>query len=310
MIVAAGEYICLESDKASSLYVVKSGMLVGSSKSNDCGRLINFGPGSIIGEFSLLESEPREFTLRAAEESEILVIEQEALQTTLKAKPAWIKAILNFLSSRNKIAQENQKKNNLVQAFPSLLYIFASHIKETGVDTIPLDTLCEKAQALNNTPADEVKRLLDILQELKLLKVQEKIVRAESLQIIPLLYETLKYRAIHQKISPNILSMTEQMVLSAFVKIIRENNIPLQNGLCTVSTEILKAEAKKSMHGLTLTSRTIAPLIQKNLLKTSSTFDIHSPIDNIGFFYADFDKIMDLLELNLVFPQLDKKLVM
>lgn len=309
MIVAAGEYICLESDKASSLYVVKSGMLVGSSKSNDSGRLVNFGPGSIIGEFSLLESEPREYTLRAAEESEILVIEQDALQTTLKAKPTWIKAILNFLTSRNKIAQENQKKNNLVQSLPSLLYIFSAHLKDTGIDTIALDTLCERALALNNTPADETKRLLDILQDLQILKVQGNTVRAESLQVIPLLYDTLKFRALHQKVSPNILSMTEQMVLTTFVKIIRENNVPLQNGLCSVPTEMLKAEAKKSMHGLTLTSRTIAPLVQKNLLEPSSTFDIHTPIDSIGFFYADFDKILDLLELNRVFPLLDKKLV-
>ena len=63
------------------------------------------------------------------------------------------------------------------------------------------------------------------------------------------------------------------------------------------------------MHGLTLTSRTIAPLIDKGLLKPSTSFDIHAPLESVSFFFADFEKILDLLELNRIFPLLDKKLV-
>lgn len=312
MIVHAGEYICLEGDKANSLYIVKSGMLVGSRKGKE--QLVNFGPGSIIGEFSLLEGEPREYTLRAAEESEVLVIEQESLQASMETKPSWLKSILAFLTSRNRIAQENKRKNDLIQSLPSLLFIFANHINNTGTDCITLHELHDRIFALNNSPLDEISRLLEVLQDLGLLKVyddvgKEKIVRAESLQIIPLLYETLKYRALSHKVSPNILSMTDQMILSAFVNLARENKTPLQNGLCTISTEDLKNETKKTMHGLTLTSRTIAPLVQKGLLQPSTSFDVHAPLENIQFFFADFEKVLDLLELNRVFPLLDKKLV-
>ena len=305
---SAGEYVCLEGDKANTLYIVKSGMLVGSSKVNEDAPLQNFGPGSIIGEFSLLESEPRELTLRAAEETEIQVIDQDMLQAALEQHPGWFKSILTFLSARN------QQKNDLIQALPSLLYIFSAHLQETGADSIPLTLLHKKILALNNTSADETNHLLDSLESLGLLKTvgnhdSEKQVKVESLQIIPLLYDTLRYRALNQKVSPNILSMTEQMVLTTFVKIARENNVPLQNGLCTITTDQLKAEAKKSMHGLTLTSRTIAPLIDKGLLKPSTSFDIHAPLESISFFFADFDRILDLLELNRIFPLLDKNLV-
>lgn len=310
MIVNAGEFLCLEGDKASTLYVVQSGTLVGISKDTHDEIPENFGPGSIIGEFSLLESEPREQTLRAAEKSEILVISQESLQETLKTKPHWIKSILSFLTSRAKIANENKKKNQLVQALPTLLYIFSAHLKKTGGDSIPLEELQKSVFAQNNTPKDEIQHLLELLQDLGLLKIQDNVVHAESLQIVPMLYETLKYRALNQKVSPNILSMTEQMVLTVFVKLIRENKVPEQNGLCSVSTELLRTEAKKSMHGLTLTTRTISPLVQKKLLEPSSTFDIHAPLESYNFFYTDFEKILDLLELNRIFPQLDKKLVM
>jgi len=312
MLVHTGEYICLEGDKASSLYIVKNGMLVGSRKNSE--RLVNFGPGSIIGEFSLLENSPREYTLRAAEESEVLIIEQESLQATMDPKPTWLKSILAFLTSRNHIAQENKRKSDFVQSLPSLLFIFANHISTTETDSIPLSQLHERIYALNNSPLDEIIRLLDVLQDLGILKVyedvgQEKIVRAESLQIIPLLYETLKYRALNHKVSPNILSMTDQMILTAFVNLARANKTPLKNGLCTIATEDLKAETKKTMHGLTLTSRTIAPLVQNGLLQPTITFDIHAPLENIPYFFADFEKVLDLLELNRIFPQLDKKLV-
>lgn len=309
MKVAAGEYICLEGDKANSLYIVKSGTILGSSKNSPEKNIQNFGPGSIIGEFSLLEDAPRECTLRAAENSEVLEIEQKALDIILDSKPSWLKSILTFLTARNHLAQEKKRKNDLIQSLPSLLYLFSSHLKETGTDNIPLELLHEKILAMNNTSAEEVDRLLKSLQELGLLKIQAKLVRAQSLQIVPILYETLRYRALNHKVSPNILSMTDQMILSAFTKLARESKIPLRNGLCSIAVEKLMSETKKTMHGFTLTSRTIAPLIQKRLLQTSTIFDIHTPLEKYDYIFADLDRILDLLELNRIFPLLDKKLV-
>ena len=132
----------------------------------------------------------------------------------------------------NHQAQENKRKSDLVQALPSMLFLFASHIAKIGTDSMPLALLKQKAKTLNNTSDDEIDQLLQSLQELGVLKVQEikgdqKKVRAESLQIVPLLYETLHYRALNQKISPNILTMTEQMVLSTFIKIAKEKNIEI-----------------------------------------------------------------------------------
>lgn len=312
MILKTGEYLCLEGDKASSLYIVKSGLLSGVS--NDCSTLHYYGPGSIVGEFSLLENAPREQSLRAVEDSEILIIEQSVLQSTLEQKPGWISSILTFLAARNHIAQENKKRSDLIQALPSLLFVFKSHLQESGSDNIRLSTLCECVAAINGTSVHDVDKLLLSLQDLGVVKIQgeqiqDKVIRAESLQIIPLLYETLRYRALHQKVSPNILSMTDQMVLSTFIKLARESKAPLHDGLYAISTEQLKSEAKKSMHGFTLTMRTLAPLVQKQLLQPSSSYDIHAPLESIDFFYADFDKILDLLELNRIFPLLDKKLV-
>ena len=49
-----------------------------------------------------------------------------------------------------------------------------------------------------------------------------------------LLYETLRYRALEHKVSPNILSMTDQMVLTVFIKLSRHRFNLYFNGITSI----------------------------------------------------------------------------
>ena len=309
MFVKEGEYLFLEGDKATSLVIVKSGMLVGMSKQLRQRHWQNFGPGSLIGEFSLLESTPREYTVRAAENSEVIFIEQSALQRELELKPAWFKSTLSFIANHCHIAEENQKKRKIVQALPALLFLFSKHLSATGSDNIAVAAIRKKMLVLNNTDASDTDKLLQILEGIGLLKVEGETVRVSSLQIVPMLYEALRHRAINKQVSPDILSITDQLVLTAFVKAVRENGIPLKNGHATVATELLKQQAKKTMFGSALTLRTLAPLLQGGILQSTPAFDEGSALESIESISGDFDRILDLLELNRIFPLLDKNLV-
>ena len=309
MLVKEGEYLFLEGDKATSLVIVKSGMLVGMSKQLRQRHWQNFGPGSLIGEFSLLESTPREYTVRAAENSEVIFIEQSALQRELELKPAWFKSTLSFIANHCHIAEENQKKRKIVQALPALLFLFSKHLSATGSDNIAVAAIRKKMLVLNNTDASDTDKLLQILEGIGLLKVEGETVRVSSLQIVPMLYEAIRHRAINKQVSPDILSITDQLVLTAFVKAVRGNGIPLKNGHATVATELLKQQAKKTMFGSALTLRTLAPLLQGGILQSTPAFDEGSALESIESISGDFDRILDLLELNRIFPLLDKNLV-
>ena len=66
------------------------------------------------------------------------------------------------------------------------------------------------------------------------------------------------------------------------------------------------------MYGATLTTRTLLPLLQRKLLNASITLGDGSAlpeIEAVPFFFGDFDTILDLMELNRIYPLLDKKLV-
>jgi len=304
MILKAGEYLCMEGDKNNTLFIVKSGELESVSSKKNKSQLL--GPGAIIGEFCLLEGAPSKQTIKAITECELQVINPAGLQEALSQEPSWLGSIITFLASRTHIAKQNLRKSNKVKALPSLLYLLSARNNIT-----PLQEICDEVRQLFNIGDNETKDLLQTLQGIDVLKVQSDEIRIESPRVIRLLYNTICYRAIHKKISPNILSMTDQTVLTAVTRAVQESREPLKNGIFSVETETLKAVAKKAFH-LTLTYRTIQPLIQRKLLQptvTDSFTEADISLEDIPCFHGDFDKVLDMLELNRIFPMLDKHLV-
>ena len=308
MLVKEGEYLFLEGDKASSLVIVKSGMLVGTSKQFRKSKFQNFGPGSLIGEFSILESRPREYTVRAAENSEVLFIEQKDLLRELEHKPGWFRSTLSFLASHCHTAEENSRKMRIVQALPALLFLFKNHLETSGSDNITLALLQQKMLVLDNVDYADTEKLLQILEGLEMLRIEGDLVRVSNLQIVPMLYDALQFRALNKQVSPDILPITDQLVLTTFVKAVRENGISIRSTRTTVSADLFIAQAKKTMFG-SLTMRTLAPLLQNGMLEAEPAYSEATSLETIESISGDFEHILDLLELNRIFPLLDKKLV-
>ncbi|MBO4437625.1 MAG: cyclic nucleotide-binding domain-containing protein [Fibrobacter sp.] len=308
MLVKEGEYLFLEGDKASSLVIVKSGMLVGTSKQFRKSKFQNFGPGSLIGEFSILESRPREYTVRAAENSEVLFIEQKDLMRELEHKPGWFRSTLSFLASHCHTAEENSRKMRIVQALPALLFLFKNHLDVSGSDNITLALLQQKMLVLDNVDYADTEKLLQILEGLEMLRIEGDLVRVSNLQIVPMLYDALQFRALNKQVSPDILPITDQLVLTTFVKAVRENGISIRGTRTTVSADLFIAQAKKTMFG-SLTMRTLAPLLQNGMLEAEPAYSEATTLEAIESISGDFEHILDLLELNRIFPLLDKKLV-
>ena len=308
MLVKEGEYLFLEGDKASSLVIVKSGMLVGTSKQFRKSKFQNFGPGSLIGEFSILESRPREYTVRAAENSEVLFIEQKNLMRELEHKPGWFRSTLSFLASHCHTAEENSRKMRIVQALPALLFLFKNHLDVSGSDNITLALLQQKMLVLDNVDYADTEKLLQILEGLEMLRIEGDLVRVSNLQIVPMLYDALQFRALNKQVSPDILPITDQLVLTTFVKAVRENGISIRGTRTTVSADLFIAQAKKTMFG-SLTMRTLAPLLQNGMLEAEPAYSEATTLETIKSISGDFEHILDLLELNRIFPLLDKNLV-
>lgn len=308
MTLVEGNFLFREGDMGKNLYVVRSGELRGTNTVNS---IVNtYGPGALVGEMGLLKNEPCDETVIATEDSELLVVSQEVLNVTLEKEPSWFKSIIQFLTGRLAIAQSNKHKSDKIKALPSLLYELVAQA-DNSEDTVSTDEVIHSEQALFNIAEGDIRELLSILEDLDIIKMQGDRLRVKNLNVARLLYESIRYRAIHKKSPPQILSMTDQMVLSAVIKTVQQSKEPLKNGIFTVMTPELLRVSHRILYGVTLTTRTLYPLLQRKLLNAPDPVaEENMPeIETIPFFYGDFDTILDLMELNRIYPLLDKKLV-
>lgn len=310
MYLNEGLFLCKEGDTSNNLYIVKDGILKGTSSKSNAQK--TYGPGSLIGEFSLLEGSPCQENIQATEDSVLQAIPSTTLSSILDDEPNWLRSILTFLTGRYHIAEENNQKNIRVMALPTLLFLLMSHLDKNPNQKISLAEISKEVETLVNLGQGEVQELLQSLSNLDVLKMQNGEIRVESPRVISLLYETIQYRANQKKVSPNILSMTEQMILTAISKAVRDSHEPQENGKCVIPTEVIRTMAKKAMHGMTVTMLTIQPLVQRGLIAPSTPVDFGDPtipLESIPFFQVDFEKMLDMLELNRIFPLLNKHLV-
>ena len=311
MILEEGQILFHEGDHSSTLYVVRSGILQGRNTRGDSN---TYEAGDLIGELSLLKEVPCAETITATEDCELLEISPENLHESLEQEPVWFKSIIQFMTGRLSIAQSNKHKSDKIKVLPSLLYVLDSKATQAASceKGLPLEEILQSVHNLFNIPGDDIKEVLLLLEEFGFYKVQADKIYFKNANVLHLLYESIRFRARYQKTPPQILSMTEQMVLSAIIKTVQQNTEPLKNGVFTVMTPELQKVSRRTMHGATLTTRTILPLLQRKLLNASTTLPESGPlpeIEAIPFFFGDFDTILDLMELNRIYPLLDKKLV-
>ncbi len=86
---AANKTICWHGDRGESLYVISRGRVavVVPSVQGDQLMVDTLGPGGFFGEISLLDGGPRTATVRALEDTELLVLGQDDFQAFLRQRP-------------------------------------------------------------------------------------------------------------------------------------------------------------------------------------------------------------------------------
>ena len=98
---ADGEVIVREGETGREMYVIRRGRVeVTRSLGGRTVVLATLERGSFFGEMSLLESEPRNATVRAKGETELLVIEPGALLLKIRRDPTFAFEMLQHMSRR------------------------------------------------------------------------------------------------------------------------------------------------------------------------------------------------------------------
>ena len=96
-----GEVIFREGDKASELYVIKSGQVDITSGNR---HLATLGDNGIFGEMALIDKEPRSATVTAATDVEIVAVDERQFLLLVSQTPYFALKVMRSLVHRLRVA--------------------------------------------------------------------------------------------------------------------------------------------------------------------------------------------------------------
>ncbi|PWK94156.1 cyclic nucleotide-binding domain-containing protein [Hallerella porci] len=294
------------------LYIVRKGELLIQKKEGS--RIKSFktlGPNSIIGEESLLFNAPHPFTLRATDSVEVEEISREDLKNVCEKLPAWFPPLLHFLAKHTHRLEENRKTIDKIHALPTLLFLCAKYLRKSEDGKFKVEPLTDDLHVINGLGYNETFELLRALCNLGI----AEIIPGEYIQIhfyrknLPqLLYRTLLKRKHSKQLPISLLSANDQTILTAFIAVAKTKGLEKQGSTFIRQKDFL-VKYKELFPGIKLTHRSFENLVQCGYLFTVPEFSPNLDFKNIEEFYADKEAIKDLVELNRVYPLLDKQLV-
>jgi CRP-like cAMP-binding protein len=98
--LAEGEVLFRQGDRADALYVVVEGAVVPIAEDGTRHRLSVLQPGAFFGEIALVTDEPRNATIEALVDSELLAIDRDVIGELLEDEPEVLAVTLRFLRER------------------------------------------------------------------------------------------------------------------------------------------------------------------------------------------------------------------
>lgn len=118
-IINKDEYLITEGGTSHEMFWILSGKFV-ITKMNQDGQNVIIGevyPGELVGEMSFLDNLPRSASVRAKEESEVLVIPHKKFIDVLDHQPRWFRSLMQTMSQRlrganKKIARKYVETDN------------------------------------------------------------------------------------------------------------------------------------------------------------------------------------------------------
>jgi CRP/FNR family transcriptional regulator, cyclic AMP receptor protein len=176
----ANSLIFLEGDPGDEMYIIKKGKIkIMRREGAHTVHLATLGPGSVIGEMSLLDKCPRSATAKTLEETHLIVISQDVYQKTTERIPVWLNSIIKMMVQRLRATLEKKHHHDLARALGSYLFCMmgiqqGKHpTNKEQTNTIPLALLESEMKIMNGLAAGDLKKLNLFLQEKGYIKLEQ-----------------------------------------------------------------------------------------------------------------------------------------
>lgn len=96
-----GSLMFIEGEESSEMFIIRTGKIrILKLEGENCVELASLGPGSVLGELSLLDKQPRGATAQVIEDTAVTVIDEELFTKTLEKVPQWLRDMVKIVVKR------------------------------------------------------------------------------------------------------------------------------------------------------------------------------------------------------------------
>lgn len=221
MKITAGTVLFREGEAGEVMYLVKEGKIsVGRHHGSGEEVLAELGPGSVLGEMSLLDRRPRSATATVIEDAELAVIDNVAWEHVCAVLPPWLSAIVRVVVERLRETNVRKHKEDVQNAIPSLLFTLIK--RPDGASTRwHQSEIAQHMAILYGLNKVDTARLIAFLVERGMLEVHPELgdlkIEFKEFGLLRLAYEVLLDRAQPRPGGENQVSEAEVKVLLALL---------------------------------------------------------------------------------------------
>lgn len=165
----AMQTIFSEGDSGDKMFVIQTGRVAILKKVGSTMNMVaELGPGSILGEMSLLDNQPRSATAKALDETTLAVVDQGTFESTLSTLPQWMTAVVRIMVSRLRKATSQKHFNHLQNALPAMFLL----LQQSPASEVQFNQLAQQLHILYGLSAADTQQLLQMLQHLNILTLK------------------------------------------------------------------------------------------------------------------------------------------
>lgn len=200
-----GTLMFIEDEPGDCMFIVKSGRVkILKQEGSKTIELAVLGPGSVLGEMSLLIDAPRSATAQVVEDLTSLCIDKTILEDTFTKIPGWLVTLIKMVVGRLRDTLQKNSENIVRDNMGGVVNLILLMLKdalpdENGRILLPLDALKEEALYTIGLSAGDTDKIVTelILKELMVVgrdgKKQE-MVEIRKLDVLRLYFEYLLAR--------------------------------------------------------------------------------------------------------------------
>ncbi len=224
-----GSIVFIEGETSREMFIIQYGKIrILKQEGDRTIELVTLGPGSVLGEMSLLDNAARSATAQVMDETKATVIDESVLDGTLEKIPSWLVSVIKIVVKR--LRETNNRlgvdiaKNNL-GSIANIIYLMVN--KETqkrdGQIILELEKIQSAAFGMIGIGASDVERILSVLVLKNLMILDRDITGQEQVVIrdlnaLKLFVEFSRRRDEGKKMDGEDLSLPAQQFLEELLE--------------------------------------------------------------------------------------------